>query len=168
MMSSDQKSESLAVTIRHCLLADFPQVLSLLEQLWPTAELDPTGLEQCFCQAMAAENQFYLGAEVGQRLVGFGTLSIKYNLWAHGRLACIDELVVDAAYRGRGVGCQLLAFLELVARQRGAHRVELASAFHRQESHAWYRRRGYSELSIVFSKPLDQIPATTVHVGLRF
>lgn len=59
---------------------------------------------------------------------------------ARGAHLHVDDLVVDGAWRGRGVGAALLAFAEADARQRG-----LASVFidSRPEVIAFYEKLGY-------------------------
>jgi hypothetical protein len=46
----------------------------------------------------------------------------------------------------------LVAALESAARSRGAKRIELDSAFHRNDAHTWYQHRGFSDRGVVFSK----------------
>lgn len=141
-----------SVVVRKCWPTDFSRIIPLLEQLWPTATFDTSALHRTLTDAMVSPRQLYLCAAVGERLVGFGSLSFKYNLWVGGVQASIDELVVDVMYRRQGVGRLLLEALESAARKEGANRIVLVSGLQREESHAWYRRRGYADYGLAFCK----------------
>ncbi len=74
-----------------------------------------------------------------------------------GRLARIESLVVDAGFRGAGVGRLLVSAGEDLARRWGCRRMEVTSSRRRQDAHAFYRRLGYAdqcEVSGRFLKPL--------------
>lgn len=66
----------------------------------------------------------------------------------------IDELVVHRGSRGRGIGGLLLASFEIFATKRKGRRIELDSAFHRQEAHKFYEQHGFENQAYVFSKLL--------------
>jgi GNAT superfamily N-acetyltransferase len=138
--------------IRKCHSEDFDDVASLLRQLWPEKRLDAASLRMVFQRAVTSESQTYLCVIDGERIVGFGSLTLKNNLWQQGYLAHIDELVVDSDYRGRGIGTQLLNQLVRLARDRGCRRVELDSAFHREQAHQFYQQHGFENRAFLFSK----------------
>ncbi len=140
--------------IRQCRSGDFGQVVELLRQLWPDKDLDTASLQAVFDRAIASELQVYLCAANEQHLIGFGSLTLKNNLWQEGYLGHVDELIVDKDFRGRGVGTRLLEQLVIVARQRHCRRVELDSAFHRQQAHEFYQRQGFESRALLFSRAL--------------
>jgi len=72
---------------------------------------------------------------------------------ADGRIA---TLVVSDAYRGRGVGGQLLEAAEAIFRQWGCERIEVSSGAQREAAHRFYIRAGYSEQPKRFIKLLAQ------------
>ena len=141
--------------IRPCRPEDFDPLTRLLAQLWPDGPPDPAAARGVFDRALASDSQVYLCATTADgRLVGFGSLTLKNTLWPAGPIGNVDELVVDAASRGRGVGTRLLERLAAAARERGCRRLELDSAFHRAEAHAFYERHGFEKRAYLFSKPL--------------
>ncbi|HET7842698.1 MAG TPA: GNAT family N-acetyltransferase [Xanthomonadales bacterium] len=72
-----------------------------------------------------------------------------------GRLSCrITSLVVAPAHRQAGIGRLMLKDAESRAMRRGAARVEVTSAEHREEAHTFYRRCGYVDASLRFVKRL--------------
>jgi GNAT superfamily N-acetyltransferase len=86
-------------------------------------------------------------AVAGWRLVD--TASVVRKLY-------VDDLVVDEGRRSEGVGARLLDHLEHLARDAGAHCVELDSGHQRTDAHRFYRARGYQDTSLKFRKDLSR------------
>jgi glucosamine-phosphate N-acetyltransferase len=147
-------NETSKISIRPSRIEDFDAVVSLLRQLWPDKPLNPASLRIIFDSALVSDTKAYLCAIDGKCVIGFGSLTIKNNLWPEGHLGYIDELVVDSEYRNKGVGTQLLEQLVVLARQKGCCRIELDSAFYRKESHHFYEQHGFEKRAYVFSKIL--------------
>ena len=143
-------------TVRRCRAEDFDGVLALLRQLWPTRTLDVAALRDVYRRGLGSDRQAYLCAsvETGGKLIAFGSLSMRNSIWQQGWLANVDELVVDEASRGRGVGTAMLDRLADTAREMGCRRIELDSALHRKEAHAFYESRGFERISYLFTKSL--------------
>ena len=142
------------IELRPCTTADFEGVVALLRQLWPGKTLDTASLRNIYESALSSDWQIYLVAVRDGRIVGFGSLTVKSNLWNEGFVGFVDEMVVDEAHRGQGTGTQILDHLISWARERGCVRIELDSAFHRKDAHAFYERRGFQSRAYLFSKPL--------------
>ena len=140
--------------VRRCRIEDFADVLALLHQLWPGESLDEDALSVVYRRGLASDAQVYLCATEGERVIGFGSLSLKSSLWQRGYLGHVDELVVDGGHRGRGLGTRLLNELVALARQRGCRRLELDSALHREAAHRLYERLGFENRAYLFSKRL--------------
>lgn len=140
--------------IETCRSSDFSAVLELLRQLWPTKTIDPEAVQKVFDRALESNNQVYLCARIKDKLIGFASLTIKNNLWQEGALGHIDELVIDNAFRKRGIGKALLQGLIVTAQKKGCRRIELDSAFHRKEAHAFYESQGFENRAFLFSKVL--------------
>jgi GNAT superfamily N-acetyltransferase len=78
-------------------------------------------------------------------IAGLIAMNMRYS-FAHGVDVChIAALVVSPTYQRRGIGQQLLLEAQKWARGKGAARIEVASAAHREEAHEFYRRCGYPE-----------------------
>jgi len=140
--------------IRPCCAEDFDEVILLLRQLWQDKPLDPVVLRPIFNRALVSASKTYLCATDEKRVIGFGSFTVKDNLWPEGHLGYVDELIVDNEYRSKGIGKQLLEQLIVVARQKDCCRIELDSAFYRKESHRFYERNGFETRAYVFSKIL--------------
>jgi GNAT superfamily N-acetyltransferase len=142
------------IQTRICNSEDFDQIVVLLRQLWPGKPQDLVSLRQVYDRSMASDRQVYLCAVVDTQVLGFGSLTIKNNLWCEGFLGFVDELVVDEAHRGKGIGTKLLDDLISWARERGCRRVELDSSFHRTAAHVFYERYGFQSRAYLYSKSL--------------
>jgi ribosomal protein S18 acetylase RimI-like enzyme len=81
-------------------------------------------------------------ARDGQAIVGIATVVVYLTpIWLKAR---IEDVVVDSAARGRGVGEALVRECIEVARKRGAGIVELQSARSREAANRLYPRLGFA------------------------
>jgi GNAT superfamily N-acetyltransferase len=64
--------------------------------------------------------------------------------WTQGGVAHLQNLMVDAAHRGTGIGTRLLAAFESLAVERGCRRLAVRT-FAESRAHAFYRGRGWVE-----------------------
>jgi GNAT superfamily N-acetyltransferase len=106
-------------------------------------------------QALDAEpDQRLLVAERDGMLLGLLALDFMYYL-PLGAVSCrIVALAVAPEAQRQGVGRWLLREAETLAREAGSARVELTSAAHRHEAHAFYRECGYADTAVRFMKRL--------------
>jgi GNAT superfamily N-acetyltransferase len=66
----------------------------------------------------------------------------------------VDELVVDEAHRGQGIGRALLEHLAVLAGRHGCRRLELDSGLHRREAHAFYLAQGFEQRAALFTRKI--------------
>lgn len=100
--------------------------------------------------------QVLLVADGGDGLSALLALDFMYYL-PLGRTTCrITALVVAPDCRGRGLGRMLIREAERRARTADAARIEVTSAEHREQAHAFYRAMGYRDAAHRFVKPLGQ------------
>lgn len=142
------------IEVRRSCSGDFEQIVSLLRQLWTDKKVDPNFLLPIFKKALVSDSKIYLVATNVNQVIGFGSLTLKDDLWPEGQVAYLDELVIDDRHRNKGIGAQLLERLIFIAKQKGCYRIELTSAFYRKESHRFYERHGFASRAYVFSKIL--------------
>ena len=71
-----------------------------------------------------------------------------------GLVLYIDDLVVDASHRGKGLGHRMLAELEHVAGDLGAAAIDLDSGVQRSDAHRFYFANGFSISSHHFRRLL--------------
>jgi ribosomal protein S18 acetylase RimI-like enzyme len=74
-----------------------------------------------------------------------GTLTLTIFLTPGGTLGWIEDVVVDEAARGRGIGEALVTEGVCRARERGAHQIDLHSGNHRPAAIRLYQRVGFKK-----------------------
>jgi GNAT superfamily N-acetyltransferase len=151
---ANEPVSGVEVSITDCVAPDFEVVFPLLQQLWPNKTLDRDTLGNLFSDARSAGTRVLLCARLGDRVVGFGSMTLKTHLWHGGLIGWVDELVVDAGYRGHGIGRKLLERLMELAGENGCRAIELDSAFHREEAHSFYEGLGLEKRAYLFFKKL--------------
>ncbi|MEP7382867.1 MAG: GNAT family N-acetyltransferase [Gemmatimonadota bacterium] len=113
----------------------------LLPQLDPSAPI-PHGLQlQALVDAPASLLLLAHAPVVARSIVGMLTLSIVAI--PSGCHAWIDDVVVDAAWRGRGVAALLVGEALRLAASRGAVSVDLTSRPERSDANRLYQRLGF-------------------------
>ncbi len=111
---------------------------ALLPQLNPSLAI-PTRPE--LAAVLADPAVTLLLARDGDGIVGTATVIVfRTPAWAKAR---IEDVVVDAAARGRGVGESLVTRCLEIARERGARVVELQSRRGREAANRLYVRMGF-------------------------
>lgn len=144
----------MVVNIRNTELSDFETVIELLRQLWPDKDLNRNALLNVFSNCIRSPNNMYLCVEIDGNMIGFCSLVIKENLWTEGLIAHIDELIIDETHRRLGFGAELLKAAIDAAEKRGCKRIELDSAFYREDAHKFYSKEGFTKRAYLFSKEL--------------
>jgi GNAT superfamily N-acetyltransferase len=88
-------------------------------------------------------------------VVGTFQLTFIPNLTGRGALRVkVESVKVGEALRSRGIGAQMMAFAEEIARARGARLLELTSNGTRLDAHRFYERLGYERSHFGFKKKL--------------
>ena len=100
-------------------------------------------------------NTLALVAADGAEVVGIVTAQVFPSLHASEPVAWITSMVVSSQHRGRGIGSELVERAERWALEKGAVKVSLTSALHREEAHAFYQKKQlYEKTGLRFSKLL--------------
>jgi ribosomal protein S18 acetylase RimI-like enzyme len=115
----------------------------LVGQLSSTASL-PTA-EELQEIAGSATTRLLIARDQDQEIVGSLTLAL-FGI-PTGVRAWIEDVVVDEAARGRGVGTALTEQALQIARERGARTVDLTSRPEREAANRLYRRLGFKRRS---------------------
>ncbi len=82
-------------------------------------------------------------AKDGERIIGMGALYLNQKI---GKLASyIEDVIVDDAYRGQGLGVRIVHALIDGAREKGALSISLTSRPERVAAHALYEKFGFKK-----------------------
>lgn len=104
-------------------------------------------------EAMSSdERQQLVVADWHGELLGLVAIDFMYYLPLGATTCRITALSVSAGARRQGMGRRLLREAEALAREAGAARIELTTANHREQAHAFYRACGYEEAALRFVK----------------
>jgi GNAT superfamily N-acetyltransferase len=142
-----------AAQIRELTVEDKDDVLELLEQLWPDKSVDPATAEGVIERYAKDPGYWIYGYEVEDALRGLVTVSFRWTLFHDGQVAIIEDLVVDEARGGQGVGTALVRFVEDRMVEEGKTRaVEVNSDLGRDAAHQFWTRCGYTRLAFQFRK----------------
>ncbi len=90
-----------------------------------------------------------LVAERGGAVVGMVTAQLVISTAEGGPSAWVEDMVVDEAERGRGIGRRLLAAIAAWAAARGASRLQLLADRENAQALAFYARLGWASTRLV-------------------
>ena len=144
----------MTVTIRAATGTDLPAVLALYAQpeIDDGAVLPLAEAERIFARFAAYPDYRLFVAVDGQAVVGSFALLVMDNLGHLGaRSAVVEDVVVDPARQGGGIGRAMMAHALAEARGKGCYTPAPSSALKRDAAHAFYAglgfdRHGYSFL----------------------
>jgi ribosomal protein S18 acetylase RimI-like enzyme len=162
-------STSQAVTIRPATLDDYADACQLMDTLdtfhrehlpWMFKEpSSPARSEDHFANSLRSEDSAVFVADAGH-LVGIATGSLRtapaLPVFIQQRWGVLDGLVVDPAWRRRGIGKLLVRAVETWAIASGAPWVELNVYEVNAEARRFYEALGYLPLSAKLHKRTTQ------------
>lgn len=128
------------MVIRKASSADADGVFALVEQLSDTYEVDRASFNTAYMDALNdPDRSVLLVADVDGHVAGYALMIISRLLHTRVDSAQIQELIVDEALRGRGIGSRLVAAVEDICLQRGLNQLTVASS----RTPAFYDRLDY-------------------------
>jgi GNAT superfamily N-acetyltransferase len=147
----------MKLAVRAATEADLPRLLELLDQIddsmYPTRrEAGEAARLSMFRQIAADPRQHLLVAAADGRIVG----TVHLVVIPHFSRTCkpsglLESMVVDEAYRRRGVGAALLREVQRLARDAGCYKLALSSNLTRRGAHRFYSRLGWKRTHYGFS-----------------
>ena len=147
----------MKLAVRPAVEADLPRVLELLDQIddsmYPQREDAGQTLRLSVFRPIAADpRQHLLVAEADGRIVG----TVHLVVIPHLSRTCkpsglLESMVVDEAYRRKGVGAALLREVQHLALEAGCYKLALSSNLARRGAHRFYSRLGWKRAHYGFS-----------------
>lgn len=133
-------TDAAAVAIRPATTADAGRLAALLtDEGYPAGESDLAARVERF----STPDSHVLVAEASGEVIGFVAFHLIPRFETDERFARIVALVVDPGVRERGIGRQLMAEVERVARDEGAAFLEITAGHHRPEARKLFESLGY-------------------------
>ncbi|MDR0735381.1 MAG: GNAT family N-acetyltransferase [Zoogloeaceae bacterium] len=129
-----------------------PQAEAVHRQLRENLPSGSDAYRETLTRVFANGSRLTLAIE-GEALKGLALWRVLENTH-EGRRLHVDDLVVDAACRSKGVGKALIAWLENHARTISCAALALDSGVQRSGAHRFYFREGFMIPSFCFGKKL--------------
>jgi GNAT superfamily N-acetyltransferase len=140
------------IRIRAASSADLGPIMALYRELEIGAEggLDPAGAERIFARmSRYPDYHLYVAEEEGEILGAFALLIMDNLAHSGAPSGVVEDVVVRAGQRGRGIGKRMMEFALERCRETGCYKMALSSNLQREEAHRFYdslgfERHGYS------------------------
>lgn len=147
----------MAVTTRSLSPADTNDVLPLIRHLAARHPIDASGLAIVYRELLGDPDwEGYVAEEEEDgRVIGLVTIRFANALHACGMLAEIQELVVDPAAQGRGVGRALCERALARARERNCRKIVVTSNRAEKDPAGFYTSVGFQEVAGTYAIFLD-------------
>lgn len=149
------------LVIRRASFDELRQILSLLSQMHDEepAPLVTPELERTFEEILASQSRALLIAASNSDVLGTLDLIVVPNLTRGGRpWAAVENIVVDAAHRQKGIGAALLDEAVEVARSVDCYKLQLVSHSRRDAAHSLYRHSGFDAPVLGYRRYIDLTP----------
>ena len=142
----------MEITIRKVKAADYQEIASLWVNELGYKNVTPMSVADKF--AMMDRHSAYetYVAESEGMIAGFISLAKALSFEVPVGYLKVEGLAVKKAYQGKKIGKQLLAFSEMLAKEKKLSYVFLDSKLHRTAAHEFYRTQGYETHSLCFTK----------------
>jgi len=133
---------------------DAPAIVALEQELAATGGWHSPVSEEYARAYVAAPGCGVLLAEVEGRVCGLLSYTVRPNLFHAGDTGLVEELVVHAPDRGRGVGHALMdAFLQTMV-ARGCVEVSVSTMPDNERAQAFYRAHGFVDEALFLERHL--------------
>jgi GNAT superfamily N-acetyltransferase len=136
------------IRIRDAVAADLPVLLTLLKQLDVGLDkpLSPAEARRIFERLQTRPHHHLYVAVAGVQIVGTFVLMV-IDIIAHGGMphGLVEDVVVDPAWRGRGIGKQMMQFAMEYCRDAGCYKMALSSHLSREKTHRFYESLGFEK-----------------------
>jgi ribosomal protein S18 acetylase RimI-like enzyme len=155
----------MEIYIREATLADLDLILKLNKALFDHEtmfnseyNLDWTyspGANDYFKQTIEGEKGIALVAVVEDKVIGYIALSIySQSFLKQNPIAELDNMFVNDAYRGKGVGKKLVEEAKRQAKGKGAKKLKVEAAVQNEKAINLYRSCGFSDFDLILMQDL--------------
>lgn len=138
------------IAFRRATPADAQQVFALTQEFATSFQPEPGAFRVSFAHLLAQDDALLLLAEESGEIIGYLLGFDHFTLFANGRVAWVEEVMVGAGRRRAGIGAELMLQFEQWATARGARLVALAT----RRAAPFYLALGYEESATYFRKLL--------------
>ncbi|WP_214110359.1 GNAT family N-acetyltransferase [Acrocarpospora catenulata] len=140
--------------LRWAVVGDAEEIFALAREFAVTFRPERAAFDAAFPQLLGEEDAFLKVATVDGVVRGYLLGFAHLTLFANGRVAWVEEAMIESGYRRHGLGRLLLEEFEAWAREREAGYVALAT----RRASEFYRALGY-EVSATYYRKMLTPPA---------
>ncbi|NLF00319.1 MAG: GNAT family N-acetyltransferase [Anaerolineales bacterium] len=144
----------MASAVRQAVTQDAHRVVELVQQLAATIGEDSPVSATTVEDFLAYPGSGVLLAEEGGRVVGLLSYSVRPNLYHAANVCLIEDLIVDRAARGRGIGSALVEAMFAHAHACGCAEVSVTTMPDNTVARSFYQRFGLVDEAIYLEKHL--------------
>jgi GNAT superfamily N-acetyltransferase len=138
------------IRIRNASSHDVEGVLPLVMEFATSFETDKRIFRESFLRLLESRSALVLVAEEEKRLIGYCLGFSHDTFYANGRVAWLEEIMVVASHRRRGIGEAMMENFEAWAKNEGAVLAALAT----RRASSFYSAIGYEASASYFRKLL--------------
>jgi len=145
------------VIIRKAKSNDIEGMVNLLDQLFSIesdfnvdSQKQQKGLEMLLKNSKA----MIFVAELYNRVIGMATVQTLISTAEGGPVGLIEDVVVDQAYRSKGIGNRLLAEMESWCRHQGFTRIQLLTERYNTQAINFYNRLHWHTTELIGMRKL--------------
>ncbi|MBW9249989.1 MAG: GNAT family N-acetyltransferase [Acidithiobacillus ferriphilus] len=146
----DRNNREAEMVIRLLAKNELTLILPLVQTLNPG--VPPEVLAQRL-QDMIAQGYQCAAAFADDCCIGVAGIWLGTRFWC-GRYLDVDNVIVDPQYRGRGIGQQLMDWVERYAHREDCETLVLDAYVTNHPAHKFYQRNGYQIVGHHFVKSL--------------
>jgi len=128
-------NQDVAIWVKSNLNFDLERVRELVQQLDSTATVNERSLYKAVIDGHVVKEYD------GEKLIGLGWLFIRQTMLR--KQAVVEDLIVDDAYRGRGLGRRIMSRLHDWAKENDVEMIELTTNPKREAANALYQKLNY-------------------------
>lgn len=131
----------MSLEIRKAAEADFEQIIALFEEFALFEKTPEKMLNSVEC--MRAEKEFFncFVAVINGKIIGYVSWFFAYYTWS-GKAVYMDDLYVQPAFRGNGIGKQLLNKVLTLAQETGCHKMHWQVSSWNKPAIDFYKKLG--------------------------
>jgi GNAT superfamily N-acetyltransferase len=148
------------INIRPAEIRDLPALLDLYAVFEPDGSHLPIDeAERLFRRMQSCPNYTVYSAWEGGKIIGTFALLIMDNLAHNGApSAVVEDVMVHADHRSKGVGKQMMQFAMRKCREAGCYKLALSSNMKRERAHQFYEELGFEKHGYSFMiTPQDEL-----------
>jgi GNAT superfamily N-acetyltransferase len=144
------------LTLRNAVESDADQIFALAREFALTFQPERAAFDEALPHLLESRDARLLVAIVDGRIRGYLLGFTHITLFANGRIALVEEAMIESGYRRHGIGRRLLEEFESWARTQNAAYVGLST----RRAAEFYDALGYEISATYYRKLLKRPPET--------